>query len=128
METKTGSIDDAELQVLAGDGGIISAHAIAQEDGWCVMVRDKLSVRALCVLAGAATNRFPSLDALADHLRALGVGAFDVSLADPLLPASDADPDYDEWLRAEVQEAMDDPRPGIPHEEAIRMLRALSKS
>jgi DNA-damage-inducible protein J len=24
---------------------------------------------------------------------------------------------YDAWFRAKVQEALDDPRPGIPHEE-----------
>lgn len=24
---------------------------------------------------------------------------------------------YDQWFRAQVQEAIDDPRPGIPHEE-----------
>lgn len=34
-----------------------------------------------------------------------------------------ADPEedaaYDAWFRAEVQESLDDPRPGIPHEEAM---------
>ena len=35
------------------------------------------------------------------------------------LPAGLAvDPDaYDAWFRAKVKEALDDPRPGIPHEE-----------
>ncbi len=26
---------------------------------------------------------------------------------------------YDAWYRAKVQEALDDPRPGIPHEEVL---------
>lgn len=26
---------------------------------------------------------------------------------------------YDRWFRAKVQEALDDPRPGIPHDEAM---------
>ncbi len=26
---------------------------------------------------------------------------------------------YDRWFRAKVQAALDDPRPGIPHEEAM---------
>ncbi|MFW9086806.1 stability determinant, partial [Pseudomonas sp. P2758] len=29
---------------------------------------------------------------------------------------------YDRWFRAEVQEALDDPSPGIPHDEAMAML------
>jgi DNA-damage-inducible protein J len=28
--------------------------------------------------------------------------------------------DFDAWFRAKVQEALDDPRPGIPHEEVKR--------
>ena len=38
------------------------------------------------------------------------------------LPAGlTTDPEaYDTWFRAKVQEALDDPRPGIPHEEAER--------
>jgi predicted RNase H-like HicB family nuclease len=31
---------------------------------------------------------------------------------------------YDAWLIAEVQEALDDDSPSIPHEEAMRMVRA----
>jgi DNA-damage-inducible protein J len=30
---------------------------------------------------------------------------------------------YDAWFRAKVQEALDDPRPGIPHEEVQEMFR-----
>ena len=29
---------------------------------------------------------------------------------------------YDRWFRARVQEALDDPRPGIPHKEAMARL------
>lgn len=31
---------------------------------------------------------------------------------------------YDKWFRAEVQAALDDPRPGIPHEQAMAEIRA----
>jgi antitoxin (DNA-binding transcriptional repressor) of toxin-antitoxin stability system len=40
-----------------------------------------------------------------------------------LIPPTDADseaasdPEYDAWFRARVQEALDDPQPGIPNEE-----------
>jgi DNA-damage-inducible protein J len=33
------------------------------------------------------------------------------------LEAQAEDPEYDAWFRARVQEALDDPRPGIPSEE-----------
>lgn len=32
---------------------------------------------------------------------------------------------YDLWFRAKVQEALDDPRPGIPHDEAMAKLDVL---
>lgn len=31
---------------------------------------------------------------------------------------------YDKWFRAKVQEALDDPSPGIPHEEVMASVRA----
>lgn len=30
---------------------------------------------------------------------------------------------YDEWLRKKVQSALNDPRPSIPHEEAIERVK-----
>ncbi len=41
------------------------------------------------------------------------------------LPAGlTTDPDaYDAWFRAKVQEALDDPRPSVPHEEVQEMFR-----
>ena len=41
------------------------------------------------------------------------------------LPAGlTVEPDaYDTWFRAKVQEALDDTRPAIPHEEAMAMVR-----
>lgn len=39
--------------------------------------------------------------------------------------------DHDAWFRAKVQEALDDPRPGIPHEEVQKYfarLRAAARS
>lgn len=35
---------------------------------------------------------------------------------------------YDRWFRAQVQEAMDDPRPGIPHDQVMAEMRALIAS
>ncbi|MDC7683636.1 hypothetical protein PQU92_10130 [Asticcacaulis sp. BYS171W] len=30
--------------------------------------------------------------------------------------------DYDAWFRQQVQDALDDPRPGIPHDEVMAMM------
>ena len=35
---------------------------------------------------------------------------------------------YDSWFRAQVQEAIDDPRPSIPHEQVMVDLQALIDS
>jgi hypothetical protein len=32
--------------------------------------------------------------------------------------------DYDRWFRAKVQESLNDPRPSIPHDEAMARLSA----
>ena len=37
------------------------------------------------------------------------------------------DPEYGAWLRARVQEAIDDPRPRLPSEEAERRMARLKK-
>jgi len=39
------------------------------------------------------------------------------------LDAAGDDADYTAWLRAKVQRAMDDPRPRIPHDEAMARIR-----
>ena len=41
----------------------------------------------------------------------------------PFTPVHDAA--YDAWFRAKVQEALDDPRPLIPHEEVRRRMEVL---
>jgi len=32
---------------------------------------------------------------------------------------------YDRWFRAKVQEALDDPRPGLPHDAAMARVDAM---
>jgi hypothetical protein len=36
--------------------------------------------------------------------------------------------EHDAWFRAEVQRAMDDLRPGIPHEEVMKQMREAIQS
>jgi len=43
----------------------------------------------------------------------------------PEVETGQEDAAYTEWLRAKVQEAIDDPRPGIPHEQVMAAAQAL---
>ncbi|PIV33716.1 MAG: antitoxin [Lysobacterales bacterium CG02_land_8_20_14_3_00_62_12] len=47
---------------------------------------------------------------------------------DPLISEFDTEEDaanYDRWFRAKVQEAVDDPRPSLPHDAAMADVAAL---
>jgi predicted transcriptional regulator len=35
------------------------------------------------------------------------------------------DPNYDEWFRAQIQAAIDDPRANVSHDEVVRRTRAI---
>ena len=44
---------------------------------------------------------------------------------DPLVSEFDTEEqatNYDRWFRAQVQEALDDPHPRIPHDQAMKMV------
>jgi len=49
-----------------------------------------------------------------------------VAQRDPLIYEFDTDAQeasYDAWLKAKVQKALNDPRPSIPHDEAMARIR-----
>lgn len=48
----------------------------------------------------------------------------DSSIDNPdYVPDPDEPPGYDAWYRAKMQEAFDDPRPSIPHEQVMREMQ-----
>jgi len=49
-----------------------------------------------------------------------------VAFADDV-ETEEEDAAYTEWLRAKVQEALDDPSPPIPHDEVMAKVEALLK-
>jgi hypothetical protein len=75
-----------------------------------------------------------ALRALAEQLEAGSCAPFEMSMSivhvnneegAEIVPSPPADQAaYDAWLIAEVQEALDDDSPSIPHEEAMQMVRA----
>lgn len=113
---KTATIDAAALAKLAAEGGDFRIFARAEMAGWVIYVHAQQGERALLDLEGKAAAVFDALSAAEQHLQTLGVEWFEVR--------GQHKADYEEWLRAEVQEAIDDPSPSVPHEEAMRRIRA----
>ena len=81
-----------------------------------IRVDDHLKAQAADALAGVGLTLSDAVRILLTRVAAEGG-----------LPAGlTADPDaYDTWFRAKVQTALDDPSPGIPHEEAMMRLDQL---
>ena len=76
-----------------------------------VRVDDQLKARAADALAGVGLTLSDAVRILLTRVAA--EGGLPAGLA--------ADPDaYDAWFCAKVQEALDDPRPRIPHAQAMR--------
>lgn len=120
---KTQTIEPAALARLADAGGNFSVSVLSEGEGWIVCVHDEAGDRALLDLDRKATAVFDALQAVEQRLRALGVLHFEVDGGQ----RGHGDPAYDEWLKAEVQKALDDPSPLVAHDEAMRQIRAAIK-
>lgn len=117
----TTNIEPAALVKLAAAGGSFSVSVLAAKEGWTVCVHDEAGDHVLQDRTAKATAVFDVLDAAERHLRALGIVQFEV---DGRMDRHSDDPGYDAWFRRQVQEALDDPAPFIPHDEAMRQIRA----
>uniref|UniRef100_UPI0039F6A686 type II toxin-antitoxin system RelB family antitoxin n=1 Tax=Sulfuriferula sp. GW6 TaxID=3345112 RepID=UPI0039F6A686 len=130
MNTET--IDHTTLSRLAEAGAVRSAHIVGQKGGWGVLVKYGMTERALAAQRSHQVRIFRKFETLVSYLKGVGIARFEVDAVDydPTLKATRARPDravamknaheaaaYDKWFRAQVQEALDDPRPSIPHEQ-----------
>lgn len=81
-----------------------------------VRVDDRLKAQATDALAGVGLT-------LSDAVRILLTR---VATEGGLPAGLTTDPDaYDTWFRAKVQEALDDPRPAVPHAQVMQEAQAL---
>jgi hypothetical protein len=139
MATTRETIDHTTLTRLVEAGAVRGADVIGQPGGWGVVVKYGMTERALAVRRGQV-RIFRRFEALVGYLKALGLSRYtvDASGYDPAAPASLARPDtaerlrraheaaeHDRWFRAQVQAALDDPRPTIPHDVVMADLRAM---
>ncbi|MDN5751778.1 MAG: hypothetical protein L0H15_00665 [Nitrosospira sp.] len=140
MATET--IDHATLSKLAEAGVVQSAHVVGQEGGWGILVKYGMTERTLAAQRSHQVRIFHKLETLVDYLKGIGIPRFDVDAAnyDPSSVTKHKRPDravamkeaheaaaYTKWLKAEIQEAIDDTSPTIPHDEAMRRIRGAIK-
>lgn len=122
------AINHSTLAKLVESGGVRAAQVIGLAGGWGISVKCGRSVRPLAAQRGKV-RLFSRLETAAAYLKAIGIARFDVDAlgyeralrARPDRSASlkraHAAAAYDQWFRSQVQEALDDPRPGMPQEE-----------
>jgi len=137
MATET--IDHATLSRLAEAGLVRSAHAIGTAGGWGIVVKYGETERSLAAQRSQQLRIFKKLETLVDYLKNMGIARFEVDAVnhDARSGALHRRPDrsaamkaaheaaaYTTWLKAEIQEAIDDPSPTVTHEEAMQQVRA----
>lgn len=136
------SIDHPTLIKMAEAGVVRSAHVVGQDGGWGLLVKYGMTERVLTAQRSQQVRIFRKLETLVQYLKAIGIPRFDVDAAgyEPSIVSGSKRPDraaamkeahaaaaYTKWLKAEVQEALDDPSPTVAHEEAMRQVRAAIK-
>lgn len=140
MSTET--IDHTTLTRLAEAGAVRSAHVVGQDGGWGIVVKYGMTERTLAAQRSHQVRIFRKLETLVAYLKSVGIPRFDVDAEhyDSHSISATKRPDraaamkdahaaaaYTKWLKAEVQEAIDDTSPTVPHDEAMRQVRAAIK-
>ncbi len=135
----TETIDHATLTKLTEAGIVCSAHVVGQQGGWGILVKYGMTERVLAAQRSHQMRIFRKLETLVEYLKGIGIPRFDVDAVnyDKQSLVAHKRPDrasamkdaheaaaYTRWLKAEVQEALDDTSPTIPHDEAMRQIRA----
>lgn len=132
MAIATDTIDHVTLERLVEAGVVRGAHIVGQPGGWGVVIQYGVIERALAAKRGAI-RIFRKFETLVSYLRGIGITKYqvDASHFDPVAFKTDrkrtdaADrmknaheaAAYKGWLTQQVQEAIDDPRPSVPHSE-----------
>lgn len=127
------TIDHTTLSHLVEAGAVRDAHIIGQPGGWAVMVKYGKHERALATQRSRQVRIFRRFETLVSYLKNVGLSQFDVDAtnydqdsatvakrpdrAKALKKAHEAAA-YATWFRAQVQEAIDDPHPGVSDSQA----------
>jgi len=134
MATTTNTIDHATLEKLVECGAVSGAVVIGQPGGWGVVIQYGVTERALAAKRGAV-RVFRKFETLVGYLKEIGITSYQVNAAEfdsvahkterkrvdasDRMKAAHEAAAYNEWLVKQVQEAIDDPRPSVPHAQVI---------
>lgn len=138
----THTIDTAMAKRLVEAQTIRSASIIGQPGGWSVMLKLGVLEKPLGTQRTDRPRLWRSLDKCVQYLKSeLHLARFDLLDATQHSPAPVGErvrldtaermrraheaAEHDRWFRDQVQAALDDPRPGIPHGEVMADLSAL---
>lgn len=132
MATTRETIDHVTLSRLVEAGAVRGANVVGQPGGWGIVIQYGMTERTLAAKRGAV-RIFRKFETLAGYLKQIGVTRYQVDATqfDPValkgerhrvdasarMKRAHEAAAYDKWFRGQVQEALDDPRPSIPHEE-----------
>jgi hypothetical protein len=120
-----------EMRALVDSDEDCDVSVVGANGNWRIFIHTHANVRALSRPSEGLAAAFATLTDVELELRELGVVHFEVACNgsdSPMdAPFTEVDPEYNAWFRAQVQEALDDPSPPIPHEEAMRQIRAALK-
>lgn len=125
------TFDFQEMRALVDSDEDFDVSVVGANGNWRIFIHTHAGVRALSHIPEGLPVAFASLTDVELELRELGVAHFEVVCngfdTSSSAPLTEVDPEYDAWFTAQVQEALDDPSPPIPHEEAMRQVRAALK-
>lgn len=134
MQAIERTIDHRTLRSLVNAGTAVGAEIVGQAGTWGVVISYGRATQTLAAARGEPRT-FRRFETLAGYLKEVGITDVRVNLAEYMpgskgpagkrsvtaaerMRATHAASDYDKWFRAEVQAAIDDPRPSIPDVEA----------
>jgi len=132
------TIDHSTLLKLTEAGAVQSAHVVGKAGGWGISVRYGKKEFALETQRSHQLRLFRKLETLVQYLKGIGIFRFEIDTMnyDPTNPGTvRTRPDsaakmksaheaaaYDKWLKTEIQQAIDDPRPNLNHDDVMREL------
>ena len=139
--TGKNTLDTAIVKRMVEAQAIRTASIIGQPGGWSILLKIGMTEKPLGAQRTDKPRLWKSLDRCVDYMKSeLHIARFDMLDATQHsdIPMAGSDKNnaaermreahqaaaYTKWLKVEIQEAIDDPRPSIAHEEVMRNVRA----
>lgn len=132
------TIDHNTLTHLVEAGAVRGADVVGIGSGWGIIVKYGITERKLAARRGPVRT-FRKFETLVSYLKTVGISKYsvDASNYDPMRVDAASRPDrsaalkrtheeaaYNIWFREQVQASIDDPRPGISHDDAKALFTA----